>query len=404
MKALSMTAWMKCTVILLGLGVVTWALSIHLVAFGLGGVLIAAALSMAAVVMDSPTLGTRTAESHEEVQEQETRPRSDRRGKRTLIVGAGSVGGMLAESLEAAGGYQVVGFIDDDFGLCVKDRWPILGTRADTELIVKQYDVEDVIIAYAPTWQQCLAESLTANLPEVKVRVVPTSYDAMLCTKSVQNYGDVAVVPLIPAAKRATDRAQRLFDIVLAFCGLVLLFPISLLTALMIKLTSPGPVLFRQERVGRFGKLFWIYKFRSMRHDAEGRTGPVLSSGKSDARLTPVGRWIRLCRLDEIPQLWNVLQGEMSMVGPRPERPCFVNRYEALTPTYTRRHDVRPGITGLAQICGGYHTDSRDKLRFDLIYVSHQSLWLDLRILLRTVLVVILPEQKKFESKNAIRE
>ncbi len=127
--------------------------------------------------------------------------------------------------------------------------------------------------------------------------------------------------------------------------------------------------------------------------DAESRTGPVLSSGREDSRLTSIGRWLRLFRFDELPQLWNVLRGEMSLVGPRPERPCFVEEFERTIPAYAKRHQVRPGITGLAQVLGGYHTDARDKLRFDLIYVSHQSLWMDLTILFRTVWVVVAPHK-----------
>jgi lipopolysaccharide/colanic/teichoic acid biosynthesis glycosyltransferase len=126
-----------------------------------------------------------------------------------------------------------------------------------------------------------------------------------------------------------------------------------------------------------------------MVQDAEARTGPVLSSGRDDSRLTLIGRWLKLFRLDELPQLWNVVRGEMSLVGPRPERPCFVAEFEQSIPGYGKRHQVRPGITGLAQVCGGYHTLAQDKLRFDVFYVANQSVWLDLSIVWRTVLVVL---------------
>src|SRR5439155_25657032 len=110
-----------------------------------------------------------------------------------------------------------------------------------------------------------------------------------------------------------------------------------------------------------------------------------------DDRLTPIGRWLKLCRIDEVPQLWNVIRGEMSLVGPRPERPCFVRNFESTIPGYARRHQVRPGITGMAQVFGNYHTRAQDKLRFDVLYISNQSLWLDIWLLARTVLVVLHP-------------
>jgi lipopolysaccharide/colanic/teichoic acid biosynthesis glycosyltransferase len=192
-----------------------------------------------------------------------------------------------------------------------------------------------------------------------------------------------------------------MFDVVAASVFLILSSPISLLAALLIRLTSPGPVVFAQERVGHNGQVFRMFKFRSMVVSAEDATGPIKSPGKNDDRLTPIGRWLRHFRIDEIPQFWNVLKGEMSMVGPRPERPVFVDQYTMETPTYRRRHDVLPGITGLAQVCGDYHTHPRDKLRFDLYYVSHQSFLLDLIILWRTVRVVLFPERSKIDLSNA---
>lgn len=324
--------------------------------------------------------------------------------RRALIVGSRSIGKTLAESLEAVGNYQVIGFVDDDHLFDMQDQWPTLGGRAETEFLVAQYDIEDVFIAYAPTWQQRLAETLTAEFPSVNVRVVPTSYEALMCTGAVESFGDLAVVRMAHQTRWVDEVAKRLFDITFALLGLLLLLPISALAALVIKATSPGPAIFWQDRVGRHGKPFRIYKFRTMRCDAEKATGPVLSTGKNDARLTKVGRWLRLCRVDEIPQLWNVLRGDMSIVGPRPERVVFVNKFQKKMPSYARRHQVRPGITGLAQICGGYHTDARDKLRFDLIYVSHMSLLMDLSILLRTLLVVLRPEPRKFEKSDVARQ
>jgi lipopolysaccharide/colanic/teichoic acid biosynthesis glycosyltransferase len=164
--------------------------------------------------------------------------------------------------------------------------------------------------------------------------------------------------------------------------------PAIALAALAVKLTSPGPVLFCQERVTKDGHSFTIFKLRTMVVDAEKHTGPTLSAGKSDARITPVGKLLRATRLDELPQLINVLRGEMSIVGPRPERPCFVRQFEEQIPGYRERHQVLPGITGMAQVHGGYAIDAEMKLRYDLLYVYNWSPWLDLKIMLQTVATV----------------
>lgn len=209
----------------------------------------------------------------------------------------------------------------------------------------------------------------------------------------VESCGDIALVSLTPAKEWFNDAAKRVFDIASAAFGLIVMAPVLLAVGISIKLTSPGPVIFYQKRVGRDGKPFMLYKFRTMVMNAEAKTGPVLADGKADTRLTPVGRVLRMFRIDEFPQFWNVIRGDMSMVGPRPERPFFVEQFEQRLPSYSERHHVRPGITGLAQVHGGYHTDAEDKLRFDLIYVSQHSLWLDVSILLRTILVVCKPHR-----------
>jgi exopolysaccharide biosynthesis polyprenyl glycosylphosphotransferase len=319
---------------------------------------------------------------------------TETRRTHALIVGAGGVGQRLAKHLEADGSYRVVGFVDDDSDILPAANWQILGSRDQIATIIREYEVEEVIVSYAPTWQQTIAEELTANHADVRVRVVPSPYETLMRMQQVESRGDIALVALASEAGKARQAVKRLADVALAAGSLVLLAPLMALTTLLIKGTSPGPVIFAQERTGYRGRPFILYKFRTMVHNAEADTGPTLSSGQDDARLTSIGRWLRLFRIDELPQLWNVLRGDMSMVGPRPERPHFVQQFQCMVPTYARRHQVRPGITGLAQVCGGYHTDARDKLRFDLIYVSHHSLWLDVSILLRTILVVLHPNRR----------
>lgn len=313
--------------------------------------------------------------------------------RRVLIIGAGTVGCNLARSLKDDGRYFVVGFVDDDIHEVLEGDFPVLGRRDQTLNIVAEYAIDEVILSYAPTWQQRIAEELLFRHPKVCVRIVPTAFEALMRMKDVESFGDIALVRLVTKTDGLNDVLKRSFDITSALFGLILLSPLMLLVAVLIRFTSRGPIIFAQERTGRFGKSFTLYKFRTMHIDAEAASGPVLAQGSADRRLTGIGKWLRLFRVDEIPQLWNVLWGEMSLVGPRPERPFFVRQFELQTPAYAQRHQVRPGITGLAQVCGGYHTDARDKLRFDLIYISHYSVWLDLSILLRTVLVVVFPRR-----------
>ena len=186
--------------------------------------------------------------------------------------------------------------------------------------------------------------------------------------------------------------AKRALDVTAALVLLALTFPLLLLVALAIKIESAGPVLFAQERVGHNGRTFTLYKFRSMRRDAEAQSGPVWA-GENDARITPLGRILRKCRIDELPQIWNVLRGEMSFVGPRPERPYFVDLLRQQIPFYDLRHYVMPGITGWAQVSYPYGAsveDAYQKLQYDLYYGKHTSLVFDVLVLLKTVRVVLM--------------
>ncbi|WP_456432647.1 TIGR03013 family XrtA/PEP-CTERM system glycosyltransferase [Thermosulfuriphilus sp.] len=186
---------------------------------------------------------------------------------------------------------------------------------------------------------------------------------------------------------------KRTVSIVCSFIGLILTLPLIVIVALAIKLDSPGPVLFVQDRVGKDGRVFRLYKFRSMRQDAE-KDGAKWAA-KDDPRVTRVGRIIRKLRIDEIPQMWNVLKGDMAFVGPRPERPVFVERLRKKIPFYDQRHTVHPGITGWAQICypyGASDEDALEKLKYDLYYIKHMSLALDLYIIFKTIKIVLFGE------------
>lgn len=185
---------------------------------------------------------------------------------------------------------------------------------------------------------------------------------------------------------------KRLVDLMAGVTLLVIASPLLVVIALLIKLDSRGPVWFVQDRIGLFGRAFRIYKFRTMVHDAEATSGPVWADPEDDPRVTSIGRFLRRLHLDELPQLFNVVRGDMSLVGPRPERPCFVKELEVAIPRYDHRVYVKPGITGLAQVHYRYDqtiADVKRKLRFDLLYVKRMCLALDARILAWTVLVVI---------------
>jgi exopolysaccharide biosynthesis polyprenyl glycosylphosphotransferase len=191
---------------------------------------------------------------------------------------------------------------------------------------------------------------------------------------------------------RVLGAAKRSIDVLFALTLLLLTLPIMAVVAIAMKLTSPGPLLYHQNRVGKDGKVFTIHKFRSMRTDAEAQTGAVWSAGQSDPRVTKIGRFMRRTRIDELPQLWNVLRGDMSVVGPRPERPEFVTDLTKQIPFYGQRHVVRPGLTGWAQVRHSYGAtveDALQKLQYELFYIKHMSVAFDLFIMLETIKTVL---------------
>ncbi|MBN1870056.1 MAG: sugar transferase [Candidatus Omnitrophica bacterium] len=203
-------------------------------------------------------------------------------------------------------------------------------------------------------------------------------------------FGSGLMGMIISFVRRTYARAKRIFDILASIVGIMALSPVFLLTALLIKLTSKGPVFYFQVRVGKMGRLFNMYKFRTMKVNAEKETGPVWAAA-NDNRLTPIGNFLRKTHIDEIPQFINILKGEMSLIGPRPERPVFVERFKEEIKGYERRLAVKPGITGLAQVWHRYDetiADVKKKLRYDLLYIEKMCFWADINIMLRTFRVV----------------
>ncbi|WP_459904729.1 sugar transferase [Enterococcus thailandicus] len=223
---------------------------------------------------------------------------------------------------------------------------------------------------------------------EKKLFLNTTFENLIMINPNIMNFEDESIIESSGFRIPPEDELfKRLFDILVSLVLLILASPFMLLTAILVKVTSPGPVIYKQVRITKNQKEFSIYKFRSMSATAESKSGPVLAKS-NDARVTPVGKFIRAVRFDELPQIFNVLKGDMSIVGPRPERPFFVDQFNEENPYYYLRHNVRAGITGYAQVYGKYVSDYNSKLRFDLLYIKKYSLLLDLKILLQTIKIL----------------
>ena len=269
----------------------------------------------------------------------------------------------------------------------------VKGTLDDLmDIIYKNY-VSEVIIALEKEDHDLLVEIISkVENKGIGLKIVPDLYEILSGqARTSQLYG-IPLIDIMPELMPEWEkRLKRILDITISFLILIISIPVALLVAIVIKIDSKGPVLFRQERIGMNNKIFKIYKFRSMYLDAEKHTGPVWSA-KGDPRVTRAGKIMRKLRIDEIPQFFNVLKGEMSLVGPRPERPYFVEMLAQQLPYYRRRLKVRPGITGWAQVKHKYDESIEDvkvKLRYDLFYIENMSLRMDIKILARTILVVL---------------
>jgi len=269
---------------------------------------------------------------------------------------------------------------------------PCLGTVDDLPDLIRAGTIDDVVIADEDSrWKSRLLDTLASASTRARgnVLLLPDAFESMI---GRMRYRWVSDLPLIEVVRDSEWRIlrplKRTVDLTAGSLLLVLTTPVICVCAALVKLTSPGPVFYRQERVGRGFERFTLWKLRTMQVDAEPESREMLAA-LDDPRLTPIGAILRRYRLDELPQLFNVLGGSMSLVGPRPERPGFVLRYLEEVPGYAERFSVAPGLTGLAQVNGEYHSSARNKLRYDLAYVANFSLWLDLSILVRTVKIVL---------------
>jgi len=320
---------------------------------------------------------------------------------RVLIIGSDSLGREVAQALEEYRymGLETVGFLAEGSQRqeVTLEGLPVLGTLDQACEVVEDYDVEEVIIALKHHERSRLA-NLIAELQKspVRVKVVPDFFDLAFPRAQV---GVFAGIPMIGLREPAIDGFQllvkRLFDLIVTTAMLLLIWPLLLLIAVLIKLDSPGPTIFKQQRMGENGRVFWMYKFRSMVVGAEERwyevarltkDGKILHKVRDDPRVTRVGRWLRRWSLDELPQLFNVLKGDMSLVGPRPEMPWLVERYE---PWQRKRFAVPQGMTSWWAISGRSDKPLHLHIEDDLYYIQNYSLLLDLQILWKTIGLVI---------------
>jgi sugar transferase (PEP-CTERM system associated) len=316
--------------------------------------------------------------------------------KRVLVLGTGLAAPIISyEGSHTGMPFKIIGFLDDAPEACdqLPGGYDLLGKVKDLPSIVERFRPDMLLVALTNMRGSFPVDDiLECRFNGIRIEEWPTFYEKLTGKIFVNNlrpswlifaHGSVTT--------RLTETIKRFLDITFSAVGLILSAPLMIMTAICIKIDSSGPVLFRQERVGKHGKVYTLYKFRSMRVDAERATGPVWASEK-DPRVTRVGKIIRKIRLDETPQMFNVLVGNMSFIGPRPERPIFVNQLKEQIPFYGLRFSVKPGITGWAQVQYQYGSsveDAMEKLQYDLYYVKNFSVFLDVLILLNTIRVVL---------------
>ena len=317
--------------------------------------------------------------------------------ERVLFVGTGETARKVARQIldQHDFAYRVVGFIDDDASR-IGERIVnpgIIGTPADIDRLITQHQIDRIVVGLSDRRGKLpVEELLRAKMAGIRVEDATTTYERVT--------GKILIDDLRPSwlifsdgfrVSRVARLMKRSIDLTLALAMAVAALPLMLLAALLVLVDDGRPVFYRQERVGENGRTFVLSKFRSMRKDAEQGGTPIWAKD-GDSRITRVGGFLRKTRLDELPQLWNVVRGDMSFVGPRPERPFFVEQLSKEIPFYQQRHAVKPGLTGWAQVKYRYGSsleDAMEKLRYDLYYIKHLSVFFDLTIVFDTVKVVL---------------
>ncbi len=308
---------------------------------------------------------------------------------RVIIVGTGPVAQMILQKIQWSSylGYEIAGLVngsassEDSFGA------PLLGSAEQLPELIAEHEIDEVIIALPDVEHQELIRIISlCERSHVAIKVYPDLFQIMASKMSIDDLGGLPLISIQDTALRGWNLTlKRALDLVGSAIGLVLISPLMFMVGLLIKLESPGPVFYVQERMGLDAKPFMVIKFRSMRQDAE-KDGPGWTV-EDDPRRTRIGSFLRKTNLDEIPQLINVLLGEMSLVGPRPEQPFYVEQFQQSIPRYMDRHREKAGMTGWAQVNGlRGDTSIWERTKYDLWYIENWSLWLDIKILIRTVL------------------
>ncbi|MCK3686377.1 sugar transferase [Maribellus sp. YY47] len=318
-------------------------------------------------------------------------------GFNTLIIGSNEKALTLYREMSSQvrpAGNKFVGYValNESQEDALKGHLPRLGNIGDILNIIENNRIEEVILAFADYDKAKANETLTViENRQVNIWGIPDLYDFLSGSVKISTIYSSPLIKisngLMPAWQENT---KRMLDVLFSLIAMILFFPVFIVLAIMIKSTSHGPVFYKQERVGRFGKLFYIYKLRSMVHDAENGT-PALSS-EDDGRITKIGRFLRKTHLDEIPQFYNVLIGKMSLIGPRPEREYYIRQIVKKAPHYTHLHKLRPGITSWGQVKYGYASNVEEmleRLPYDMMYLKNISLYIDFKILIYTIMVSV---------------
>ena len=318
-------------------------------------------------------------------------------GFNTIIIGNESKALKLIEELKnekKSSGHKIIGYLDLD-GVNNKQLNDIsrnLGNYQSVLEVIKKYNIEDVIIALDKN-EHSKIEQILHKLEQTNVfiKVIPEMYDILIGRVKLDSILGTPLIKLNNDSQPEWEkRVKLLFDYFFAFLCVVIFFPVFIICAIIIKFESPGPIIYKQKRIGINGKIFTILKFRSMYLGSE-KDGPKLSS-KSDNRVTKFGRFMRKVRLDETLQFFNILNGDMSFVGPRPERPFYADKLTKMTPHYSKLYKVKPGITSLGMVKYGYAENidqMLERLKYDLIYIKNKSLLIDLKILIHTIVIIV---------------
>lgn len=318
-------------------------------------------------------------------------------GFNTIIIGSNGNANAIyqeIENQEKSSGNKFVGFINvEDYSQYkLAEKIPHLGGLKDLNRLVREMNIEEVIIAIEHSENHTIENIITQlEDTDVVIKIIPAMQDILMGSVRTTSIFHAPLIQIYPDLMPDWQLSlKRILDIVISVICLLILAPVMIVTAIIIKLTSPGPVFYSQERIGLKGKPFLMHKFRTMYRDAE-EAGPQLSS-KNDPRITRIGRFLRQFRVDEIPQFYTVLKGDMSLVGPRPERQYYIDLIMQRAPHYRLLHKVKPGITSWGQVKYGYaeNLDQMvERLKFDILYIENMSLAMDFKILIYTLLIII---------------